>query len=65
MGTSLQYNSNMEGSPVGSFARFLIGFLTFISVSFGVTIAVNSYAGAQDAERQAAAALQAMLEVGK
>lgn len=52
----------MNQAPVGSFVRFLVGFLTFISVSFGVTIAVNVYASTQDAESQAAAALSAMLK---
>ncbi len=47
---------------VGSFFKFALGFLIFISVSFGVTYAVNTYAAAQDAESQAAAALSAMLD---
>lgn len=55
----------MNDSPVGSFLKFAIGFMVFISVSFGVTIAVNVYAQKQDAERQTAAALQAMLEQKK
>lgn len=46
----------MQPSPVGSFVRFVIGFLTFLSVSFGVTYAVNIYATAQDMEKQTAAA---------
>jgi len=52
----------MTPAPVGSFVRFLIGFLTFITVSFGVTIAVNTYATAHDAQQQTAAAEQAMLK---
>jgi len=52
----------MNPSPVGSFARFTIGFLIFISVSLGVTIAVNSYTSTQDTEHQTATAIQAMLE---
>ena len=46
----------------GSFFRFFIGFVVFLSVSFGVTFAVNVYATKQDAQRQAAAALQALLK---
>lgn len=51
----------MTPTPVGSFVRFLVGFLTFISVSFGVTIAVNTYASARDASQQASAAKALML----
>ena len=51
----------MNPTPVGSFTRFLVGFLTFISVSLGVTVGVNAYATGQDAEQQAASALSAML----
>lgn len=49
-------------NPAGSFFRFLLGFLTFISVSFVVTFFVSTYSTSQDAEKQTAAALQAMLE---
>lgn len=52
----------MTPAPVSSFVRFTVGFLTFISVSFGVTIAVNTYAMARDDAQQAAAAKAAMLE---
>lgn len=45
----------------GSFFRFLAGFLTLISVSFVVTFTVNKYVKAQDAEKQAAAAVAVML----
>lgn len=51
----------MQQSPAGSFARFLAGFLTFISVSFGVTYAVNRQTQAQDARNEAAAARALML----
>lgn len=57
------YNSQdrtME-TPVGSFLRFFLGFMLFISISFGVTLAVNSYTANQSIEQQTAAALQAML----
>lgn len=46
----------MNPTPASSFVRALVGFLTFITVSFGVTIAVNTYASAQDREQAAAAA---------
>jgi len=49
-------------NPTGSFLRFVIGFLTLISVSFVVTFTVNKYATAQESSRQAAAAIQAMLD---
>lgn len=52
----------MDTNPTGSFFRFVIGFLTLISVSFVVTFTVNKYATSQDAARQSAAAIQAMLE---
>lgn len=48
-------------NPAGSFFKFTIGFLTLISVSFGVTFAVSTYEMSQSAERQAASAIQAML----
>ena len=51
----------MQPAPVGSFVRFTVGFLTFITVSFGVTIAVNTYAMHQDAQRQTASAFEAMI----
>ena len=47
---------------VGSFLRFLLGFLTLISMSFVITYSVNKYVTAQDAQKQAAAAIQAMIE---
>ncbi len=49
-------------NPAGSFFKFTIGFLTLISVSFVITFAVSTYEMSQSAERQAAAAMQAMLE---
>lgn len=49
-------------SPAGSFFRFTLGFLTLISVSFGITFAVSTYELSQSAERQAAAAIATMLE---
>ena len=55
----------MAPSPVGSFTRFLFGFTLLISISFGVTFAVQKYASGQDAQKQQAAALSAMLEEAK
>jgi hypothetical protein len=52
----------MNPTPVGSFVRFLVGFLTFVTVSFGVTVGVNAYASGQSAQQQAAAAFSAMLK---
>ncbi|MDO8576099.1 MAG: hypothetical protein Q7R90_02185 [bacterium] len=55
----------MLASPVGSFTKFLFGFTLLISISFGVTFAVQTYATGQDAEKQQAAAAAAMLEYKK
>jgi len=52
----------MESAPLSSFLRFFIGFMLFISMSFGVTFAVNSYTASQEKTQQTAAALQAMLK---
>ena len=49
-------------TPAGSFFRFLLGFLVFISTSFILTFAVNTYTVSQDAAYQTAAAIQAMLQ---
>ncbi len=49
-----------QTTPAGSFIKFLTGFLTLITLSFGLTYAVNSYATTRDAS-QAAAAAQARL----
>lgn len=55
----------MEQSPLGSFAKFTVGFLVFISISLGVTVAVNQYTASQTAAAQNAAAIQAMLKQAK
>ncbi len=52
----------MAPSPVSSFTKFLFGFTLLISISFGVTFAVQTYAAGQDAQKQQAAAAAAMLE---
>ena len=49
-------------NPAGSFFRFTLGFLTFVSLSVLITYVVNVYEISQSAEEQTAAALQAMLE---
>jgi hypothetical protein len=49
-------------NPASSFFRFLLGFLTFISLSFVITYAVNSYTLAQEREQQTAAAFEALLK---
>ena len=55
----------MSSSPVGSFAKFTVGFLVFISISLGITIVVNQYTASQTAAAQNAAAIQAMLKQTK
>ena len=51
----------MDKSPLGSFAKSVIGFLIFISLSLGITVAVNSYESSQQKNDQTASAIQAML----
>ena len=51
----------MQPSPVGSFAKFTVGFFIFISFSFGITYAVNSYTLAQQKAQETAAARAALL----
>ncbi len=50
----------MEDS-VGSFTRFLLGFVVFLSVSFGLTYAVSVYARIEGQKAETAAAYQAMV----
>lgn len=52
----------MRKSPTGSFLRFVIGFFVFISVFFGVTIAVQRVSDNEQAAQQAAAAEAEMLK---
>jgi hypothetical protein len=52
----------MQPTPAGSFIKFLTGFLTLITLSFGLTYAVNSYASARDASQAAAAAKAKLLK---
>jgi hypothetical protein len=49
-------------SPLQSFLRFVVGFSVFISVSFGVTYAVNTYTVMQEKEKQTAVAFAAMIQ---
>ena len=51
-----------QGTPAGSFIKFLTGFLTLITLSFGLTYAVNSYATNRDVTQAAAAAKAQMLK---
>lgn len=52
---------NPNPNPVGSFTRFFFGFVLFISLSFGVTFAVQKVVISQEAQKQQAAAAAAML----
>lgn len=52
----------MQQTPLGSFTRFLFGFTLLISISFGVTFAVQKYATGQDAQKQQAAAAAVMVK---
>ncbi len=56
------YNCFIFMNPASSFFKFVLGFLTFISVSFVVTYTVNSYTIAENEEQQTASAFAAMLE---
>jgi len=48
----------MRPSSTGNFFKFTLGFLLFISLSFGLTYAVNTYS-TQQQQAQAAAAVRA------
>ncbi len=52
----------MQPSPTGSFLKFVLGFVTFLVLSFGLTLAVSSYTNTQNKEQQAAAAEASMLQ---
>ncbi len=63
VGLSLyNYEDMRDTTPAGSFIKFLTGFLTLITLSFGLTYAVNSYATARDTNNAAAAAKAEMLK---
>lgn len=57
------YNGAMQPTPTSSFFRFTVGFLTFISISFGLTYAVHTYTVIQERTQQAAAIRAAMLGI--
>lgn len=50
----------MPRSSVSSFMRFVTGMFVFISLSFGITYAVNSYTMSQEKVQTAAAAHAAL-----
>lgn len=62
MNTVYWMHMRPEPSPLDSFLRFVLGFLVFIGVSFGVTYGVSVYTMEQDGKTQQAAALRALLE---
>ncbi len=49
---------------MNSFFRFVLGFTVFIGVSLGVTVVAGSFALEREKEKQAAAALEALLGSG-
>ena len=49
-------------SAMRSFFTFLLGFATFITLSFTLTIAVSNYSQSQAREQHAAAALARVFE---
>jgi flagellar biosynthesis/type III secretory pathway M-ring protein FliF/YscJ len=52
----------MRPTPTNSFFRFVVGFLVFICLFFGVTIVVQKISTGQQAAQQAAAAEAVMLK---
>jgi hypothetical protein len=52
----------MQETPAGSFLRFFLGFLIFISLSVGLTVFTNSYLVKQEGDQHAAAAKALMLQ---
>lgn len=52
-------------SGFDSFFRFVLTFVLFIGISFGVTIGVNAYAAQQQAAAEQATALRALIGQGK
>ena len=53
---------SMQPSATGSFLKFVLGFMTFIGISFGVTVAVSQYSASQTLAQHAAAAQALMLQ---
>ena len=52
----------MQQSPTASFLKFTMGFVTFLVLSFGLTLAVSNYTKTQGAQQAAAAAEALMLQ---
>jgi hypothetical protein len=52
----------MRKSPTSSFLKFTFGFITFLVVSFGLTLAVSKLNSTQTAAQQAAAAQALILQ---
>ena len=52
----------MQQSPTGSFLKFTFGFVTFLVLSFGLTLAVSNYTKTQSSQQAAAAAIALMLQ---
>lgn len=46
---------------MNSFFRFLLGFTVFIGLSLGITVVASTFALEREKEKQAAAALEALL----
>ena len=55
----------MQQTPTGSFLKFTFGFVTFLVMSFGLTLAVSNATKTQDAQQTAAAARALMLTQAK
>lgn len=55
----------MQQSATGSFLKFTFGFVTFLVVSFALTLSVSGYTKDRDAKQAAAVALALMLEQTK
>ncbi|HVM73295.1 MAG TPA: hypothetical protein VMU13_00220 [Candidatus Paceibacterota bacterium] len=51
-----------KSSATGSFLKFTFGFVTFLVVSFALTLGVSSITKTQDSQQAAAAALALMLK---
>ena len=57
--------ADMQQTPSNSFFRFLIGFIVFIAIFFGVTFGVSQISASQEPQQQAAAAEALMLQQSK
>jgi hypothetical protein len=52
----------MQPTPTSSFFRFLLGFLVFIAIFFGVTLGVSKLSSNQNPQQSASAAEAEMLK---